>query len=209
MKLPSPSARTSVSARAYAWPSLEALERDPDARCGARARFLGALLEAIRTRAGGCRGMIPLRRPRPRNPGLRPGRPVSQVRQVRARPRASARVSQRQPTSCRSATALLVRRNSQTATLRWTAARRIVLRAGAVSRTVIESAVIDLATAPARRAGDRAVRGAAGANASGRPILTTVPDAVAVPARHPRKCSSCCWAISGNRAPTGPRAGGR
>ena len=120
--------------------SLEALERDPDAEMAVLGSpFLGALLEAIRTRAGRLSlGMMPP--PLSSTPGLRPG-------------------SAKRPRSAKSTTHDLDltvpirdgtgrRRKSQLAT--HTVGRllaRIVLRAGpVVEETVIESAVIDLAT---------------------------------------------------------------
>jgi hypothetical protein len=149
--------------------SLEALERDPDAEMAVLGSpFLGALLEAIRTRAGRLSlGMIasPLSGSQRGGQGVRPGTDLT--------------------VPIRSGTAR--RRKSQLAT--HTVGRllaRIVLRAGAVvEETVIESAVIDLATGA--RADDQVT--AQFADLETRRIKPAdpgdVPDAVPVPARPP------------------------
>ena len=127
MKLPL-SERTHFSGRATVRValSLEALERDPDAEMAVLGSpFLGALLEAIRTRAGRMSlGMMP--------PKDAEGR--------RRTPNTELTVPIRDGTARR--------RKSQLAT--HTVGRllaRVVLRAGSVvEESVIESAVIDLAT---------------------------------------------------------------
>ena len=145
--------------------SLEALERDPDAEMAVLGSpFLGALLEAIRTRAGRMSlGMMP--------PKDAEGR--------RRTPNTELTVPIRDGTARR--------RKSQLAT--HTVGRllaRVVLRAGSVvEESVIESAVIDLATGT--RADDQVT--AQFADLETRRIKPAdpgdVPDAVAVPARPP------------------------
>src|SRR5882762_6209045 len=117
--------------------SLEALERDPDAEMAVLGSpFLGALFEAIRTRAGRLSlGMMPPPEAQaPETPGFRPGSAKS------AKGRGSAK-STDLTVPVRDGTAR--RRKSQLAT--HTVGRllaRIVLRAGAVvEEAVIESAV--------------------------------------------------------------------
>src|SRR5438034_2450525 len=106
--------------------------------------FLGALLEAIRTRAGRLSlGMIPPPgAPAPETPGFRPG----SAKSAKSAKRPGSAKSTDLTVPVRDGTAR--RRKSQLAT--HTVGRllaRIVLRAGAVvEETVIESAVIDLAT---------------------------------------------------------------
>jgi len=138
MKLP-PSERAHFGERASVRValSLEALERDPDAEMAVLGSpFLGALLEAIRTRAGRLSlGMIPLPHPLSPSPHGRRG-----GTKARVSPGTDLTVPIRDATARR--------RKSQLAT--HTVGRllaRIVLRAGpVVEETVIESAVIDLAT---------------------------------------------------------------
>jgi len=147
--------------------SLEALERDPDAEMAVLGSpFLGALLEAIRTRAGRLSlGMLPL----PKTSGLGPGSAKSTDLTVPIRD-GTAR-----------------RRKSQLAT--HTVGRllaRIVLRAGAVvEEAVIESAVIDLATGA--RADDQVTAqfAALETRALAPADPGDVPAAVPVPARPP------------------------
>jgi hypothetical protein len=170
MKLPL-SERTHFSGRATVRValSLEALERDPDAEMAVLGSpFLAHLLEAIRTRAGRLSlGMIPA--PLSKTPGLRPGSAKGTDLTVPIRD-GSAR-----------------RRKSQLAT--HTVGRllaRIVLRAGAVvEETVIESAVIDLATGA--RADDQVTAqfAALQARAVAPADPGDLPDAVPVPARPP------------------------
>ncbi len=149
--------------------SLEALERDPDAEMAVLGSpFLAHLLEAIRTRAGRLSlGMIPP--PVSKTPGLRPGSAKGTDLSVPVR-NGTAR-----------------RRKSQLAT--HTVGRllaRIVLRAGAVvEETVIESALIDLATGA--RADDQVTAqfAALEARALAPADPGDLPDAVPVPARPP------------------------
>ena len=167
--------------------SLEALERDPDAEMAVLGSpFLGALLEAIRTRAGRLSlGMIPPPEAQaPETPGFRPGSAKS------ARPAKSAK----RPGSAKG-TDLTVpirdgtarRRKSQLAT--HTVGRllaRIVLRAGAVvEETVIESAVIDLATGARADAQVTAQFAELDARRIRAADAGDVPDSVSVPARAP------------------------
>ncbi len=144
--------------------SLEALERDPDAEMAVLGSpFLGHLLEAIRTRAGRLSlGMMP-----PPHAARRTPHDLDLTVPLRD---ATAR-----------------RRKSQLAT--HTVGRllaRIVLRAGAVvEETVIESAVIDLATGA--RADDQVTAQFGDLHAQ-RVVPADpgdVPDAVSVPARPP------------------------
>jgi len=156
--------------------SLEALERDPDAEMAVLGSpFLGHLLEAIRTRAGRLSlGMI-AGSPSPEEPAL--------SRKAKGRGGQGVRTDLTVP--IRNGTAR--RRKSQLAT--HTVGRllaRIVLRAGAVvEETVIESAVIDLATGA--RADDQVT--AQFAELVAQRITAAdpgdVPDAVPVPARAP------------------------
>ena len=166
--------------------SLEALERDPDAEMAVLGSpFLGALLEAIRTRAGRLSlGMIPP--PLSSTPGLRPGsakRAGSAKRTTHDVRRTTHDLDLTVPV--RDGTAR--RRKSQLAT--HTVGRllaRIVLRAGAVvEETVIESAVIDLATGS--RADDQVTAqfAALEARALAPADPGDVPDSVSVPARAP------------------------
>jgi len=145
--------------------SLEALERDPDAEMAVLGSpFLGALLEAIRTRAGRLSlGMMP-----PKDGGGRRRTPAAEL-----------------TVPVRGGTAR--RRKSSLAT--HTVGRllaRVVLRAGpVVEESVIESAVIDLATGA--RADDQVT--ALFADLEARRIAPAdpddVPDATPVPARAP------------------------
>jgi len=160
--------------------SLEALERDPDAEMAVLGSpFLAHLLEAIRTRAGRLSlGTIPP----PRSPSPHPLTP-SPSRRGGTKGRVSPGTELTVP--LRDATAR--RRKSQLAT--HTVGRllaRIVLRAGAVvEETVIESAVIDLATGA--RADDQVTEQFADLEARRiKPAdVDDVPDAVDVPARPP------------------------
>ncbi len=164
--------------------SLEALERDPDAEMAVLGSpFLAHLLEAIRTRAGRLSlGMIPLPGAQaPETPGFRPGSAKSAKRAKRPGSAKSSDLS----LPIRDGTAR--RRKSQLAT--HTVGRllaRVVLRAGAVvEETVIESAVIDLATGA--RADAQVT--AQFADLEARRIAAAdpgdVPDAASVPARPP------------------------
>jgi len=153
--------------------SLEALERDPDAEMAVLGSpFLAHLLEAIRTRAGRLSlGMIPL----PSTPGLRPG-------------------SAKHPASAKS-TGLTVPVRNGTARRRKSALAthtigrllaRVVLRAGpVVEETVIESAVIDLATGARADAQVTAQFAELQAQRTRAADPGDVPDAVPVPARPP------------------------
>src|SRR5205085_6478205 len=157
--------------------SLEALERDPDAEMAVLGSpFLAHLLEAIRTRAGRLAlGIMPPPGPHPLTPS--PSRRGGT--KARVSPGTELTVPVRDGTARR--------RKSQLAT--HTVGRllaRVVLRAGAVvEETVIESAVIDLATGA--RADDQVT--AQFADLETRRIkpadVDDVPDAVAVPARPP------------------------
>jgi hypothetical protein len=179
MKLP-PSERAHFGERATVRValSLEALERDPDAEMAVLGSpFLAHLLEAIRTRAGRLSlGMIPLPLPHPLSPSphVRRGGTI-------------ARVSPGTDLTVPVRDAVARRRKSVLAT--HTIGRllaRVVLRAGAVvEETVIESAVIDLATGA--RADDQVT--ARFADLEAQRIAPAdpgdVPDAVPVPARPP------------------------
>jgi hypothetical protein len=177
MKLPL-SERTHFSGRATVRValSLDALERDPDAEMAVLGSpFLGALLEAIRTRAGRLSlGMMPL----PPHP-LTPSPSRRGGTKARSSPGTDLSVPVRNGTARR--------RKSQLAT--HTVGRllaRIVLRAGpVVEEAVIESAVIDLATGA--RADNQVT--AQFADLEARRIapadVDDVPDAVVVPARPP------------------------
>src|SRR6266545_7220415 len=197
MKLPL-SERTHFSGRATVRValSLEALERDPDAEMAVLGSpFLARLLEAIRTRAGRLSlGMIPLPESQaPETPGFRPGSAKSTKHPGSANRPGSAKSAKRPGAAKGSDLAVPIRaatarrRKSQLAT--HTVGRllaRVVLRAGpVVEETVIESAVIDLATGA--RA-DKQVT-AQFAELEARRITAAdpadVPDAVVVPARPP------------------------
>ncbi len=169
--------------------SLEALERDPDAEMAVLGSpFVGALLEAIRTRAGRLSlGMMPL--PKGSAKGTKLGRQPSALSRQQAladgRPLMADGRSTGMPVPVRHATAR--RRKSALAT--HTVGRllaRIVLRAGpVVEETVLESAVIDLATGA--RADQQVT--AQFAELAARRIAAADPDdvpaAVLVPARPP------------------------
>ncbi len=162
--------------------SLEALERDPDAEMAVLGSpFLGALLEAIRTRAGRLSlGMMPL--PKGSAKGTKVGR---QQALADGRPLMADGRSTGMPVPVRHGTAR--RHKSQLAT--HTVGRllaRVVLRAGpVVEESVIESAVIDLATGA--RADDQVTAQFAELEArrSAPADVDDVPDAVPVPARPP------------------------
>ena len=145
--------------------SLEALERDPDAEMAVLGSpFLGALLEAIRTRAG----QLSL--------GIMPPKDAEGRRRT---PNTQLTVPVRDGTARRRKSALATHTVGRLLA-------RIVLRAGAVvEETVIESAVIDLATGA--RADDQVT--ALFADLEARRIAPAdpgdVPDATAVPARAP------------------------
>jgi len=155
--------------------SLEALERDPDAEMAVLGSpFLGALLEAIRTRAGRLSlGMIPL----PSSPGLRPG----SAKRAGSAPRTTHHV----PVPIRDATA----RRGKSALATHTIGRllaRIVLRAGSVvEETVLESAVIDLGTGARADAQVTAQFAELVAQRIRAADPDDVPSAVPVPARAP------------------------
>ena len=166
MKLP-PAERTHFSGRATVRValSLEALERDPDAEMAVLGGpFLGALLEAIRTRAG----RLSLGTISPEDAGGR-----------RRTPDTELTVPIRNGTARRRKSALATHTVGRLLA-------RVVLRAGAVvEESVIQSAVIDLATGV--RADDQVT--ALFAELEARRIAPAdpgdLPDAVPVPARPP------------------------
>ena len=169
--------------------SLEALERDPDAEMAVLGSpFLAHLLEAIRTRAGRLSlGMIPMPET-PETPGFRPGSAKRAKRAKQPKRPGSAKSTTHDldlAVPVRNATAR--RRKSQLAT--HTVGRllaRIVLRAGAVvEETVIESAVIDLATGARADAQVTAQFAELDARRIRAADAGDVPDAVSVPARAP------------------------
>src|SRR5260370_9083730 len=146
---------------------LEALERAPDAEMAVLGSpFLGALLEAIRTRAGRrSLEMIPL----PSTPGFKPGAAKSTDLTVPIRDGTARRRKPELPTH--TVGRLLA---------------RIVLRAGpVVEETVIESAVIDLATGARADAQVTAQFAELEARRIRAADPGDVPDAIPVPARPP------------------------
>lgn len=147
--------------------SLEALERDPDAEMAVLGSpFLGALLEAIRTRAGRLSlGTIPL----PKTPGLRPGSVQGTALTVPIR---NGTARRRKSALATHAVGRLL--------------ARVVLRAGSVvEESVIESAVIDLATGAPADAQVTALFADLEAKRIAPADPDDVPDAVPVPARPP------------------------
>ena len=157
--------------------SLEALERDPDAEMAVLGSpFLGALLEAIRTRVGRLSlGMMPP----PTNPGRKPG--VTAPKTPGFRPGLGTDLI----VPIRNGTAR--RRKSVLAT--HTIGRllaRVVLRAGAaVEEVLLESAVIDLATGARVDDAVSALFADLEANRIAPADPDDVPDATLIPARAP------------------------
>ncbi len=153
--------------------SLEALERDPEAEMAVLGSpFLGALLEAIRTRAGRLSlGMIPP--PLSSTPGLRPGSAKKTTHEL------DLAVPIRNGTARRRKSALATHTIGRLLA-------RIVLRAGpVVEETVLESAVIDLATGARADAQVTAQFAELVAQRIRAADPDDVPAAVPVPARPP------------------------